>query len=81
MTQERRLLSVDEAFFQQTVRVWQPYYPDPLTQEDARSITTSMCGFFQLLREWEDRDLAPPPTESQQSEPGRALGPKKPPRR
>lgn len=36
---------------------WQPYYSEPLTEEDARAITANMCAFVSLLAEWENKRI------------------------
>lgn len=33
----------------ETIALWQPYYPAPLTDEDAREIIDNVAGFFSLL--------------------------------
>jgi hypothetical protein len=33
----------------ETKLVWQPYYPEPLTDEDAREIIENMMSFMRLL--------------------------------
>ena len=38
-------------FLEKTIRVWQPYSPDPLTLEDAREIAENVTGIFCLLAE------------------------------
>jgi len=42
---------VTPALIAQTSEVWQPYYPDPLTTEDALSIIQSVCRLFDVLKE------------------------------
>jgi len=34
-----------------TIEVWQPYYEEPLTREDAREIIENLCGFLTILTE------------------------------
>jgi hypothetical protein len=42
-----------DEFLDETIRVWQPKYPDRmLTRDDAREIIASMTGFFNVLAEW-----------------------------
>ncbi len=43
----------DTAFLQATVEQWEPYYPEPLTEGDARTLATNMTDFFRLLAEWD----------------------------
>ena len=42
----------------ETLTTWQPYYVEPLTEEDAAAIVTNMTEFLQLLAGWEDREPA-----------------------
>ena len=42
---------VTAEWLQETVRVWQPYYKDPLTIRDAAEIITSWDRLLTLLRE------------------------------
>jgi hypothetical protein len=47
--------SHSDDFLDETIKVWQPRSPHrKLTREDAREILSNMCGFFQVLREWDD---------------------------
>lgn len=36
-----------------TKKVWQHYYKDPLTDEDAIEIYNNLINFFSLLIEWD----------------------------
>ena len=38
-----------------TQEVWQPYASDRLSTEDARQCVENICGFFDVLKEWEER--------------------------
>jgi len=44
-------VSLSPEFIQKTIRVWQPYSDTPLTEEDAREITTNMVSFIRFLEE------------------------------
>lgn len=41
---------VTAEFIRQTIEVWQPYYPDPLTADDALSIIQNVSGLFDVLK-------------------------------
>jgi len=47
----------------QTLAVWQPRVSRKLTDEDAREITETLAGFFDVLAEWAEKDR-PSPTIS-----------------
>ena len=36
-------------FLHRTIKVWQPYFPAPLTMRDAREITDNMTALFNFL--------------------------------
>jgi len=36
-------------FLDRTIKIWQPYFPDPLTMCDAREITENMTALFNFL--------------------------------
>jgi len=36
-------------FLDRTIKIWQPYFPDPLTMRDAREITENMTALFNFL--------------------------------
>lgn len=36
-------------FLEETIKVWQPYSPTPISFEDAREIADNMGGLFELL--------------------------------
>ncbi len=44
-------------FLQATLAEWQPHYGEPLTEEDARSITTNVASFFDTLKNWDSEAL------------------------
>lgn len=46
-------ISLSPEFIQKTISVWQPYSDTPLTEEDAREITTNMVTLFRYLEELE----------------------------
>lgn len=43
-------------FLLETKGVWQPFYEQELTLEDAREIASNMVEFFNTLDEW-DKEL------------------------
>lgn len=36
-------------FLEKTIKVWQPYFPAPLSLNDAREITENMTALFDFL--------------------------------
>jgi len=42
-------------FLEKTIKVWQPYFPAPLTLSDAREITQNMTALFNFLIAHEDK--------------------------
>jgi len=42
-------------FLDKTIKVWQPYFPVPLTLSDAREITENMTALFNFLITHEDK--------------------------
>ena len=42
-------------FIEKTIEVWQPYSPEPLTEEDAREIAGNMAELFCLLDELDQK--------------------------
>lgn len=42
-------------FLEETIKVWQPYSPAPLSLEDAREIAENMTGLYLLLLELEQK--------------------------
>ena len=36
-------------FLDRTIKIWQPYFPAPLTMRDAREITDNMTALFNFL--------------------------------
>ena len=36
-------------FLDKTIKTWQPYYPTPLSLNDAREITENMTALFNFL--------------------------------
>jgi hypothetical protein len=40
-------------FLEETIKVWQPHSPAPLTLEDAREIAETMTGLYSLVIELE----------------------------
>ena len=47
---------VDEAFLEQTGRLFEARVGRPLSTEDARQIVDNVCGFFRILAEWDRID-------------------------
>lgn len=45
--------SIDAAFLNKTISLFQSRYGKPLSQENAREIVENMTGFFKILAEWE----------------------------
>jgi hypothetical protein len=45
-------MAYDATLLDQTIQVWQPYYEDTLTREDARVILDNMTAYFRILLEW-----------------------------
>jgi len=43
----------DKLFLKETIETWQPYYEQPLSNEDAREIVANLTGFFDLLDKWD----------------------------
>ncbi len=41
---------VSDDLLQKTVEIWQPYYPDQLTREDAIAIINNVGGVIDCLR-------------------------------
>ena len=44
------------ALIEETKEVWQPYYQEILTDEDAREIIENVIGFLQFLTDHGDAD-------------------------
>jgi len=42
-------------FLEKTIKVWQPYFPVPLTLGDAREITDNITALFNFLIAHEDK--------------------------
>ena len=42
-------------FLEETIKVWQPYSPTPLSLEDAREIAENMTGLFAFILEREQK--------------------------
>ena len=49
-------MAVSSEFLKRTIRYWQGFYGEELTQEDAREIVENICSLFNLLNEL-DADL------------------------
>jgi len=43
-------------FLEKTIQVWQPYSSTPLSLEDGREICGNLCGFFSVLKEWDEKE-------------------------
>jgi len=46
-------MSYSREFIQETIRVWQPYSKEKLTEEDAREIADNMVGLYSFMLELE----------------------------
>lgn len=46
------MATIDPDFLDQTIAVWQPLSPKPLTREDAREIIENAVGFYGTLIRW-----------------------------
>ena len=44
------------ALIEETKEVWQPYYEETLTDEDAREIIENMLGFLHFVADYGDAD-------------------------
>ena len=44
-----------QEFIQETIRVWQPYSKEKLTEEDAVEIADNMIGLYKLIIELENK--------------------------
>jgi hypothetical protein len=42
---------------QRTQDVWQRFYPDPLTEDDARAIGGNIMAFFDMLLSWSEKEV------------------------
>lgn len=49
-------MDYSKGFLENTIKVWQPYSPDPLTLEDAREIEENFVGLFALVLELEQKN-------------------------
>lgn len=52
-------MTYSKEFLQETIRVWQPHYKEPLTLEDAREIAENASNLMKLLIDL-DRKYGPP---------------------
>ena len=46
------MANFDITLLDQTIKVWQPHYQEPLTREDARQILENTVVFFRTLMVW-----------------------------
>ena len=44
----------DATQIDQTIDVWQPFYAEKLSREDARQILDNMIAYFRNLLEWDE---------------------------
>ncbi len=44
---------LSEEDIQKTIETWQPYYKQPLTEQDALEIHRNVVGLFSILLEWD----------------------------
>jgi hypothetical protein len=42
-----------DRLIEETIALWQPHCPRPLTAEEARQMIENVAGFFSLLARWE----------------------------
>jgi len=56
-TRPKRPCKTEQDFLDDTLAVWQPRAPRPLSREDAREIAHNAIGFFSLLRAWTQAEL------------------------
>jgi len=50
----------DKETLEKTIRLWQPYYKEKLTLQDAEEIITNLRNFFGILCEWDNKDIKHP---------------------
>ena len=50
------MANYSKEFLERTIQVWQPYTPTPLSLEDGREICDNLCGFFSVLKKWNDQE-------------------------
>ena len=46
---KKNSIKYSKDFLKRTIKVWQPYFPTPLTLKDAREITENMTALFNFL--------------------------------
>jgi hypothetical protein len=46
-------MSWSDKLIQETMRVWQPHYAEPLTRQDAEEILSNAIGYIRLLEKWD----------------------------
>ena len=49
------MVNYSEQFLKETIRIWQPHYPEPLTLEDAREIADNTAELFLYLKALEEK--------------------------
>jgi len=46
-------MSWSDKLIQETIRVWQPHYAEPLTCQDAEEIISNAISYIRLLEKWD----------------------------
>jgi len=52
---KKQSFKYSKEFLNKTIKVWQPYFPAPLSLSDAREITENMTALFNFLIAREDK--------------------------
>lgn len=47
----------EQAYLEETLQVWQPYYEQELTLRDADEIVTNWSAFIDVLAEWTEMKI------------------------
>lgn len=58
------LNAANDNLIDRTIAAWQPRYDRDLSREDARQIVENVTGFFSLLAEWAQAELAAPANDN-----------------
>ena len=51
---KKQSFKYSKEFLDKTIKVWQPYFPAPLSLSDAREITENMTALFNFLIKHEE---------------------------
>ncbi len=62
--------AANDNLIDRTIEAWQPRLDRDLSREDARQIVENVTGFFSILAEWSQAELAEPANDT--GKPGRA---------